>query len=95
MASADDPHRMHRMLFHQMTRVTRARGALRFDDRLDCLAMAVNYWIERLGKDVDVEVKRRQEDALDRELDKFVKGFEMGDGAGRGGVLGRWYQRTG
>jgi hypothetical protein len=94
MASADDPHRMHRMLFHQMTRVTRARGALRFDDRLDCLAMAVNYWIERLGKDVDVEVKRRQEDALDRELEKFVKGFGEGDGAGRG-VLGRWYKRAG
>jgi hypothetical protein len=94
MSSADDPHRVHRMLFHQMTRVTRARGALRFDDRLDCLSMAVNYWIERLGKDVDVEVKRRQDDALDRELEKFVKGFDVGNGAGIG-VLGRWYKRAG
>jgi hypothetical protein len=38
-------------LFHQLTRITRDRGALRHDDRLDALAMAVAYWSEYLSRE--------------------------------------------
>ncbi len=32
-----------------MTRITKDRGALRHDDRLDCLAMGVRYWVDRMN----------------------------------------------
>jgi hypothetical protein len=38
-------------LFYQLTRVTKERGALRHDDRLDALAGAVAYWVEAMGRD--------------------------------------------
>jgi hypothetical protein len=34
-----------------MTRITRQRGALKHDDRLDALAIAVAYWVESMGMD--------------------------------------------
>lgn len=70
-APSDDPERMHRMLFHQMTRITRDKGSLKFDDDLDCLAMAVQYWQENLGKNVDAEVEKRKLEALQEELKRF------------------------
>ena len=36
-------------LFYQMTRLTKDRGALMHDDRIDCLSIAVNYWVEPDG----------------------------------------------
>lgn len=38
-------------LFAQMARITRDRGALYHDDRLDALAGSVRYWIESLSQD--------------------------------------------
>jgi hypothetical protein len=38
-------------LFHQMTRITRDRGALAHDDRLDALAGAVAFWVEHMALD--------------------------------------------
>jgi hypothetical protein len=34
-----------------MTRLTRDRGALQHDDRLDALAIAVGYWVESMARD--------------------------------------------
>ncbi len=42
-------------LFHQLTRITRDRGSLRHDDRLDALAMAISYWTAWLSRDVTRE----------------------------------------
>ena len=39
-------------LMYQMTRITAERGALTNDDRLDALAMAVQYWVDALAQDV-------------------------------------------
>lgn len=55
-------------LFYQMSRITRDRGALAHDDRLDCLAMAVGYWVEQMGQDVDRRMDQRKEDMLKEEL---------------------------
>lgn len=40
-------------LFHQMSRITREKGALFHDDRLDALAGTCRYWVEYLRQDED------------------------------------------
>lgn len=65
------------MLTYQMTRVTKTRGALAHDDRLDALAMGVAYWVEQMAADVDMEMQQRKEEALMNELDKFVNGYNI------------------
>lgn len=57
----------------QMTRITRERGALVHDDRLDVLSMAVAYWVEQMSADVDREMKTRKDELLDKELEKFMQ----------------------
>lgn len=42
----DQEKRNAKSLIYQMSRLTRERGCLRHDDRLDALAMAVAYWAE-------------------------------------------------
>jgi hypothetical protein len=59
-------------LFYQMTRLTRDRGSLAHDDRLDVLAIGVNYWTEQMSRDVDEAIQTHKNDKLHRELDKFV-----------------------
>lgn len=65
------------MLTYQMTRVTKQRGALAHDDRLDALAMGVAYWVEQMAADVDMEMQERKDEALMKELDKFVNGYNI------------------
>jgi len=60
------------MLTHQMTRITKDRGALGHDDRLDALSMAVSYWVEQMAADADRQIKDRKNDLLDHELEKFM-----------------------
>jgi hypothetical protein len=59
-------------LFYQMSRVTYEKGALRQDDRLDCLAMMVQYWQESLDADARESETTTREGELQAELDKFV-----------------------
>jgi len=51
-------------LIHQMAMITRDKGALRHDDRLDALAGAVRYVVERLDFDTQtaLEARRRAEE---------------------------------
>ncbi len=65
------------MLTYQLTRVTKERGSLAHDDRLDALAMGVAYWVEQMAADVDMEMRERKEQALMDELDKFVNGYNI------------------
>ena len=66
---------MRYMLIYQMTRITRQRGALAHDDRLDVLAMAVQYWVDQMAADVDSAMQERKNELLDMELDKFMSGI--------------------
>ena len=59
-------------LFYQMTRITKDRGALAHDDRLDALAMATAYWVEQMAGDADELMRERHGELLDLELDKFL-----------------------
>ena len=62
------------MLFHQMTRITKDRGALIHDDRLDALQMAVQYWVDFMAADAEMEIKSRKEELFDIEIEKFMSG---------------------
>jgi hypothetical protein len=62
------------MLFHQMTRITKDKGALIHDDRLDALQMAVGYWVEQMATDADKEVDIRKDRLMDEELERFTAG---------------------
>ena len=59
-------------LFYQMTRLTRDRGAIIHDDRLEALAMAVNYWTEQMDADSESLARQLKSEAMDRELEKFM-----------------------
>jgi len=60
-------------LFYQLTRITRDRGALRHDDRLEALAMAVKFWADQLARDVSKEEDRYQEALLDQQYQDFIQ----------------------
>ena len=62
------------MLFHQMTRITKDRGALVHDDRLDALQMAVQYWVDFMAADAEMEIRSRKEDLFDIEIENFING---------------------
>jgi hypothetical protein len=62
-------------LFYQMSRLTSTRGSISHDDRLDALAIAVNYWVEQMAQDVDRMMDNRKEDILKEELMKFEDAF--------------------
>ena len=54
------------MLFYQMSRMCREKGAVRHDDRLDSLAQGVKYFTDAMGISAYEAVKaRRQEDWSD------------------------------
>lgn len=74
----------HYMLMHQLTRITKERGALAKDDRLDALAMAVAYWVEHMARDDQKAHADMRERKLQQELDKFLSSF------GQGGKTGLW-----
>ena len=59
-------------LFYQMTRLTRDRGAIVHDDRLDALAIAVNYWVETMGRDNNKASREIKDAATNKELKKFM-----------------------
>jgi hypothetical protein len=60
-------------LFYQMTRITRDRGAIVHDDRLDALAIAVAYWTESMGRDNNKAALEVRSVALDKELKGFMQ----------------------
>ncbi|AUV61952.1 DNA packaging protein [Pseudomonas phage PollyC] len=56
-------------LMHQFTKLTRDRGALAKDDRLDALSMAIAYWVKALGQDSELVARA----ARDAELTKHFE----------------------
>ena len=70
-------------LMYQMTRMTKDRGAVRHDDRVDVLAIGVNYWVEQMASDATELMNDRREKLLDEELEKFVDGIMSRKGQNR------------
>jgi len=65
-------------LMYQLTRITRERGALTNDDRLDALAMATQYWVEHMAQDADNRISARRHEAMMGELEKVKRQASMG-----------------
>ena len=58
--------RLQYMLFYQYSRMCREKGAVKHDDRLDCLAQGVKYFTDAMGISAYETVKaRKQEDWRD------------------------------
>lgn len=64
---------LHYSLMWQMSRITRTKGALAYDDRLDVLSMAVAFWTERMAQDVNRKMAIRKAEMLDQELERFME----------------------
>ena len=65
-------------LMYQLTRITRERGALTNDDRLDALSMATQYWVEHMAQDADNRISARRHEAMMGELEKVKRQASMG-----------------
>jgi hypothetical protein len=65
-------------LFWQLTRLTRDRGCLPHDDRLDALSMAVAYWAEQMSQDTASTFERHQEALRDKAFQDFIKEVKGG-----------------
>ena len=59
-------------LFYQMTRLTKDRGAIVHDDRLEALSMAVNYWTEQMDTDAESMAAQMKLEAFNGEIQRFL-----------------------
>ena len=61
------------MLFYQMSRMCRMKGAVKHDDRLDCLAQGVKYYTDAMGisaqEAINIRKQKEWEDILEDFLD--------------------------
>jgi hypothetical protein len=63
-SNPEDPpeKRLLYMLFYQMSRMCREKGAVKHDDRLDCLAQGVKYFTDAMAISAHETVKQRKRD---------------------------------
>jgi hypothetical protein len=70
-----DIHAAFKSGFYQMTRLSKDRGCLKFDDWIDAFAGAVGWWTDRLGVSPAKESRARRDERLDEKLTEFVEGI--------------------
>jgi len=63
--------RLMYMLFYQMSRMCREKGAVKHDDRLDCLAQGVKYFTDAMGISAYEAVKSRKQEEWKDILDTW------------------------
>jgi hypothetical protein len=64
-----------KQLFWQMTHITRERGSLNKDDRIDALSLAVGYWIEAMARDVDKAADDARQELIDEEIRRLEESW--------------------
>ncbi len=67
--------RPEKQLFWQMTRITRERGCLGKDDRIDALASAVAYWVEAMGRDAVKATEDARQELIDEEIRRLEESW--------------------
>jgi hypothetical protein len=60
-------------LFRQMTRLTKDKGSLRHDDAIDALAIAANYWVERMDRSQELSYSQHKDDLMSKDLERFME----------------------
>ena len=73
-SNKDQPpeERLMYMLFYQMSRMCREKGAVKHDDRLDCLAQGVKYFIDALHISALDQIKDRKNEEFANMLAEFL-----------------------
>lgn len=74
-AGAEEVYEQKYSLFYQLTRITREKGAILQDDRIDALAGAVAQWVAVLDEDVESIDQRRKLEAFDKALREFSEEY--------------------
>jgi len=64
------------MLFYQMSRMCREKGAVKHDDRLDCLAQGVKYFTDALAISATEQIKLRELEEFNDMLQDFLENPE-------------------
>ena len=64
-------------LFYQLTRLTREKGVLRHDDRVDALSLMVQYWTEYMTSNDRLEAAKYRNSVIDKEIQKFCKTHKL------------------
>ena len=65
-------YRLLYMLFYQMSRMCREKGAVKHDDRLDCLAQGVKYFTDALSISANEMMKERHREEFRDMLEGFL-----------------------
>ena len=65
--------RLMYMLFYQMSRMCREKGAVRHDDRIDCLAQGIKYFTDAFGISAQEEIKARRREEWNQMLESFLE----------------------
>lgn len=73
----------------QFTRMARVKGALPHDDRVEAVAMAVQYWQERLSRDTNKAYQTHKDELKDQALRQFVNSVFTVSPVGQGGSVGK------
>nr|BAR30739.1 terminase large subunit [uncultured Mediterranean phage uvMED] len=60
------------MLFYQMSRMCRQKGAVKHDDRLDCLAQGIKYFTDALHISALDQIAMRKRDDFNNMLQEFL-----------------------
>ncbi len=60
-------------LIYQLSRITKDKGALAHDDRLEAVAGAVAYWVEQMGRDQELTLEAHRDEAFRNELERFME----------------------
>jgi len=60
------------MLFYQMSRMCREKGAIRHDDRIDALAQGVQYYTDAMGISALEEIKNRKRNEWNALLEEML-----------------------
>jgi hypothetical protein len=72
-ADAAPEERLLYMLFYQMSRMCREKGAVKHDDRLDCLAQGVKYFQDAMAISAHEQMKLRNQEEWKDQLDSWLE----------------------
>jgi hypothetical protein len=59
-------------LFYQLSRITRDKGCIPHDDKLDSLSMACQYWVDQLARDSEMAMKDRHDELRQKDYEAFM-----------------------
>ena len=71
-ADAAPEERLLYMLFYQMSRMCREKGAVKHDDRLDCLAQGVKYFQDAMAISAQDQINQRKREDWNEMIEDFL-----------------------